>query len=389
MHHIPGTVTNINDLRRLARRRLPRMVFDYIDGGAGDEQTLVENNQIYQQVYFRPKSARRTPDVDTSTSVLGHDLSTPIILAPLGSTRLFWPRGEAAAATAASKADTVYTLSTLSGTRLEEVREAGKGHTWYQLYLIGGRDVALSAIERAREAGYSALVVTIDTPAAGNRERDVKNGIAQLLSGKPLEALPFIWQIVARPNWLISYFADGGLMSFPNIILPTGAMEYSDIGAQLGGSAVSWEDLDWIREAWSGPILVKGVHTALDALQAADHGASAVIVSNHGGRQLDGVAPSLKVLPEVVEAVGDRIEVLVDGGIRRGSDVAKAIALGARAVLIGRAYAYGLAAAGEAGVSLAINILNDELILALRLLGCSKLTELTRDYIDTPSAWTI
>ena len=345
-----GQVVSIADLRRLAERRLPRVAFDYIDGGADGEVTLRENCRVYDDVTLRPRSAVVTKGSDLRTSVLGTGIALPVLLGPVGSCRLFYPRGEALAARVAGAAGTIYALSTLSGTRLEEVKAASSGPCWYQVYLCGGRDVALAAIARAKAAGYSALVVTIDTPVSGLRERDFHNGIKELLSGNPVSAFPFVWQVLARPRWLAAFLADGGLMSFPNIVLPGGPMPYADVAAALAQSAVSWDDMRWLREAWSGPIVVKGVHTADDARHALDAGASAIVVSNHGGRQLDGVAPTLRVLPEVVAAVGGRVEVLLDGGIRRGSDVVKALALGARAVLVGRAYAYGLAAGGEAGV---------------------------------------
>ncbi len=380
-------VVSIADLRRLAERRLPRVAFDYIDGGADGEVTLRENCRVFDDVVLRPRSAVVTAGSDLRTTVLDTPIALPVLLGPVGSCRLFYPRGEAVAARAAGAAGTVYALSTLSGTRLEEVRAASTGPCWYQLYLCGGRDVALAAISRARAAGYSALVVTIDTPVAGQRERDLRNGVKQLLSGRPWSALPFVWQFLARPRWLLGFLADGGLMSFPNIVLPAGPMPYADVGAALAQSAVSWDDLGWLREAWSGPIVVKGVHTADDARRAIDGGASAIVVSNHGGRQLDGVAPTLRVLPEVVAAVGGRVEVLLDGGIRRGGDVVKAIALGARAVLVGRAYAYGLGAGGEAGVSKAIRILRDDIERTLRLLGCPSVAALDASYVSVPPQW--
>jgi L-lactate dehydrogenase (cytochrome) len=301
---------------------------------------------------------------------------------------MFWPRGEAVAARAAGKAGTGYILSTLSGTRLEEVKAATTGPCWYQVYLVGGRDIAMGAIARAKAAGYSALVVTIDTPVAGMRERDLRNGSRELLSRKLATMLPFVGQILARPRWLVDFFRDGGLMKFPNVELADGPMGYADVGAMLASSVVSWNDLRWIREAWHGPIVIKGVHTGDDARRAVDAGADAIVVSNHGGRQLDTVAPTLRVLPEVVEAVNGRIEVLLDGGIRRGSDVVKAICLGARAVLIGRAYAYGLGAAGEEGVARAIGILRDDIDRTLKLLGCASIADLDGSYIDVPAAWT-
>jgi len=380
-------VVNIGDLRRLAQRRLPRVAFDYIDGGADGEVTLRENCRVFEDVTFRPRSAVVTVGSDLRTRVLGTDLGLPLLLGPVGSCRLFYPRGEAVAARAAGAAGTVYVLSTLSGTRLEEVKAASRGPCWYQVYLCGGRDVALSAIARAKAAGFSALVVTIDTPVAGLRERDFRNGVKELLSGRPSSALPFVWQLLARPRWLAYFLADGGLMSFPNIVLPGGPMPYADVGAALEQSAVGWDDLRWLRDAWDGPIVIKGVHTADDARRAVDVGASAVVVSNHGGRQLDGVAPTLRVLPDVVEAVRGRVEVLLDGGIRRGADVVKALCLGARAVLVGRAYAYGLGAGGEAGVAKAIQIFRADLVRTLKLLGCASVAELGASYVDVPPDW--
>jgi len=380
-------VVNVADLRLLAKRRLPRVAFDYIDGGADGEVTLRENCRIFDDVALRPRSAVVTRGSNLRTTVLGTDVALPVLLAPVGSCRMFWPRGEAAAAHAAGDSGTVYILSTLSGTRLEEVKAASKGTCWYQLYLCGGRDVALSSIARAKAAGFSALVVTIDTPVAGLREKDFRNGVKELLGGQPLSALPFVWQFLARPRWLAAFLADGGLMNFPNVVLPDGPMPYVDVGAALAQSATAWDDLRWIREAWNGPIVIKGVHTTDDARRALDAGANAVVVSNHGGRQLDGVAPTLRVLPEVVAAVGGRAEVLLDSGIRRGGDVVKALALGARAVLVGRAYAYGLGAGGGPGVAKVIEILRADIDRTLRLLGCPSVAELDASYVSLPPHW--
>ena len=384
----PPRVINIEDLRRLAKRRLPRVVFDYIDGGAEAELTLRANCRAFEAVTFRPRCAVATSTCDLRRTVLGTSLSMPLILAPVGSSRLFYPRGEEVAARAADRAGIIYALSTLSGCALEDVAAASKGPRWYQLYLIGGRDCTLSAIERARAAGFSALVVTIDTPVAGLRERDLRNGVKELLSRKFGLMLPFVSQLLLKPRWLASFLADGGLMKFPNVVIPgKGPMLYVDVATALEQAMVSWHDLGWIREAWKGPIVIKGVHTGEDARRAVDVGADALVVSNHGGRQLDGVAPTLRMLPEVLASVGDRIEVLLDGGIRRGSDVAKALCLGARAVLVGRAYAYGLGAAGGAGVERAIEILRIDLIRTLKLLGCASLAELDRSFVEVPADW--
>ena len=384
----PPRVLNIEDLRRIAKRRLPRVVFDYIDGGAEAERTLRANCRAFGAVTFRPRCAVATPACDLRTTALGTSLSMPLILAPVGSSRLIYPRGEEVAARAAGAAGIAYALSTLSGCRLEDVAAASKGPLWYQLYLVGGRDCALSAIERAGGAGFSALVVTIDTAVAGMRERDFRNGVKELLSGKLGPMLPFVGQLLTKPRWLMSFLADGGLMKFPNVVIPgEGPMTYADVTTALEQSMVSWQDLGWIREAWSGPVVIKGVHTGDDARRAVDAGADALVVSNHGGRQLDGVAPTLCMLPEVLAAVDDRIEVLLDGGIRRGSDIVKALCLGARAVMAGRAYAYGLGAAGEPGVARAVEILRADLVRTLKLLGCASIAELDQSYIDVPADW--
>ena len=375
-------VVNISDLRRLAERRLPRAVFDYIDGGADGEVTLRENCRAFEAVTFRPRGAVAVPQCELGTTVLGTHVSMPILLAPLGSSRMFYPRGEEVAARQAGAAGTIYILSTLSGCRLEDVKHATSGPAWYQLYLVGGRDAARAAIARAKAAGFSGLVVTIDTPVAGLRERDVRNGTKELLA-RGLSMLRFLPQFLARPRWLVGFLRDGGLMNFPNVVPPgQGPFPYTDISVALEQTTVTWNDLGWIREAWGGPIIVKGVLTAEDARRAVGQGAAAVVVSNHGGRQLDGVSPTLRALPEVVAAVNDRTEVLLDGGVRRGSDVAKALCLGARAVLVGRAYAYGLGAAGGEGVARAIEILRSDLVRTLKLLGCASVRELDRSYVD-------
>ena len=376
---------NIADLRLAAKRRLPRAVFDYIDGGAEAELTLRENCRAFEALPLRPRCAVSTPPIDLSTTILGTSLKLPLVLAPLGSSRLFWPRAEEVAAKAAGDAGTAYTLSTFSGCLLEDVQRASSGPVWYQLYLAGGREVATATIARARKAGYAALVVTIDTAVAGMRERDVRNGIADLLTRNPVRMAPFVAQFLSRPRWLASFFRDGGLMAFPNVVLPHGPMLYADVGKALEESMATWRDLRWIRDVWGGSIVVKGVHTAEDARRAAGEGADAVVVSNHGGRQLDGVRASLHVLPEVVEAMRGRIDVLMDGGIRRGSDIAKALCLGARAVLVGRAYAYGLGAAGGPGVARSIEILRADLVRTLKLLGCPSVRELDSSYLDRPA----
>jgi isopentenyl diphosphate isomerase/L-lactate dehydrogenase-like FMN-dependent dehydrogenase len=381
-------VVSISDLRPVARRRVPKAVFDYLDGGAEGEVTLRENCRVFEDVTLRPRHAVAVPGCDLRTRVLGFDLSVPFMLAPVGYSRLMHPGGEVAAARAAGTAGTAYILSTISGHRLEDVKAASTGPVFYQLYLMGGRGAAEAVIERARAAGFPALVVTIDTPVSGMRERDYRNGMKELISGGLLEKIPFLPQVLARPGWLISFLRDGGLPALPNVVIPgKGPMPLVDINAALASAAVTWADLRWIRGLWRGPIVVKGVLTGDDARRAVDEGAAAISVSNHGGRQLDCVPASLRALPEVVAAVNGQIEIWMDGGIRRGTDIVKAISLGARAVLCGRAYAYGLAAAGEAGVARAIEILRVDLDRALRLLGCPSIAGLDRSYVNVPASW--
>jgi isopentenyl diphosphate isomerase/L-lactate dehydrogenase-like FMN-dependent dehydrogenase len=381
---------SIADLRAIAKRRVPSAVFDYLDGGAEGEVTLRENCRVYDDITFHPRHAVAFAKCNLCTTVLGFNLALPFILAPVGYSRLMHPVGEVGAARAAGNAGTAYILSTISGHKLEDVKAASKGPVFHQLYLMGGRAAAEGAIERARVAGMSALVVTIDTAVSGIRERDYRNGMRELVSGTVFEKIPYLPQILSRPGWLISFLKDGGTPPLPNVVIPgKGPMPLVDVAAALAESTVTWNDLKWIRDLWRGPIVVKGVLTADDARRAVDEGAAAISVSNHGGRQLDCVESSLRALPAVVKAVQGQTEILMDGGIRRGTDILKALCLGARAVLCGRAYAYGLAAAGEAGVNRAIEILRTDLDRSLRLLGCASVTELDRSYINVPPSWDV
>ena len=384
----PSEVVNISDLRRLAQKRAPKAVFDYLDGGADNEITLGENTRAFRDILFRPRQAVAFGQCGLAVKVLGREISFPAMLAPVGYSRMMHPGGEVVAARAAGEAGTGYILSTISGHKMENVKAATSGPAWYQLYLVGGRGAAEGAIERARKAGFSALVITVDTAVAGLRERDPRNGMKELLGGSIFAKMPFLPEILSHPQWLAGFLVDGGLPKLENIVIPgKGPMELLDVSASLAQSAVSWADFQWIRQLWNGPIVVKGILIADDARRAVDEGASAVVVSNHGGRQLDEVYPTIRALPEVVAAVGNQTEVLMDGGIRRGSDIVKALCLGARAVLCGRAYAYGLAAAGYEGVRKAIQILRDDVERTMRLLGCPSIAELNDSYIQYPCEW--
>ncbi len=381
-------VVNIGDLRQVARARLPQVVFDYIDGGAEGEVTLRENTRAFEEVTFRPRNAVAVKTRDLRTAVLGADLSMPLLLAPIGFSRLIYPRGEVCAARAAGKAGVGFTLTTISGSSLEDVAAATPRPKWYQLYLVGGREAAEAALARAQKAGFTVLAITIDTGTFGFRERDIRNGAGTLVGSKLLPKIGFLPRVLAHPEWLSGFLSDGRMLVLPNVIVQgRGPLPLSETQASLAQSVVTWADLGWIRKSWPGPIVVKGVLTAEDARRSLDEGAAGVVVSNHGGRQLDGVSATLRALPEIVKAVNGRAEVLLDGGIRRGGDIAKAICLGARAVLIGRAYAFGLGAAGEAGVSRALEILRADLERALALLGCESVARLDRSFVDVPASW--
>jgi L-lactate dehydrogenase (cytochrome) len=376
-------VVNVQDFRPLARRRLPKVVFDYLDGGAEDEITLRENRRAFEDVTFRPRHAVAFAETDVRTKVLGCDLALPVMLAPIGYSSVMHSRGEMLAARAAGEGGTAYILSTISGVALEDVKAATSGPAFYQLYLLGGRKAAEATIERVRNSRFSGLFVTIDTAVAGMRERDFRNGMKELMGGNIFQKIRYSPQVLTRPSWLMNFLRGGGVPVLPNVVIPgRGPMPLTDVGTALAQSTIVWEDLRWIRDVWQGPLIVKGVITGDDARRAVDAGASAVVVSNHGGRQLDTVPASLRALPEIVSAVNGQIEVLMDGGIRRGADVIKAICLGAGAVLCGRAYAYGLAAAGHAGVARALQILKEDLNRTLRLLGCQSIRALDSSYVD-------
>jgi isopentenyl diphosphate isomerase/L-lactate dehydrogenase-like FMN-dependent dehydrogenase len=380
---------SVADARQRARRVLPRVVFDYVDGGAEDEVTMAENERAFRELAFRPRMAVGVAEPDLGTTVLGTELSFPVLLAPCGLVRLLHPDGAAGAGRAAAGRGTIWVLSTVAGATLESVADAG-GHRWFQLYAPGGRDEAATMLERAESAGYEALVVTVDTPALGNRERDVRNGVAPPLRLDARTAIALGPQVLARPRWALRMMRDGvSLFGRPR---PAGggdlAKRDNGIGAagavSMLASPFSWDDVAWIRQRWTRPLVVKGVLSAEDARLAAGAGADAVVVSNHGGRQLDGAPATARVLPEVVAAVGGQTEVLVDGGIRRGGDVLKALALGARAVLVGRAYLYGLAAAGQGGVEQILDALRSEMTRDMRLLGCSSVAELDASWLRLP-----
>jgi L-lactate dehydrogenase (cytochrome) len=367
-------VVNIADLRAMARKRLPNAAFDYLDGAAEGEVTARDNIAAFSEVVFKPRQAVMT-NPDLSTRVLGVDLAVPFILSPIGYSRMLNPRGELAGAGGAKRAGTGYILSTISGHSLEAVREQND-KVFFQVYLMGGREATLRAFARARALGYKGLFVTIDTAVAGMRERDHRNGMGPLMARALVPKLRYLPEIMSHPRWLFRFLLDGGMPALPNVVTDTGPLQATDVGRALENAHVCWEDLKWIRQAWDGPVVIKGVMGAEDAQRALDEGADGIVVSNHAGRQLDGVAGTLRVLPGIVERVKGKTAIIFDGGIRRGGDIAKALCLGADACLVGRAYAYGMAAAGDAGVDRALEILKTDLIRTMKLLGANRVADL-------------
>jgi L-lactate dehydrogenase (cytochrome) len=372
-------VVNIADLRALARKRLPNAAFDYLDGAAENEATARDNIGAFSEVVFKPRQGVMTHP-ELSTSILGVDLAVPFILSPIGYSRMLHPRGELAGAGGAKRAGTGYILSTISGHSLEKVREQND-KVFFQVYLMGGREATRRAFARAQALGYKGLFVTIDTAVAGMRERDYRNGMAPLMAKALLPKLPYLPEILRHPRWLARFLADGGMPALPNVVTETGPLQATDVGRALENAHVCWEDLKWIRQSWDGPVVIKGVMSAEDAQRAVDEGADGIVVSNHAGRQLDGVAGSLRVLPGIAEKVKGKTAIIFDGGIRRGGDIAKALCLGAEAVLLGRAYAYGMAAAGDAGVDRALEIITADLMRTMKLLGANAVRELSRDMV--------
>jgi (S)-mandelate dehydrogenase len=382
----PSTAINIADLRTLARRRLPRVVFDYLDGGAEDETTLDWNRAAFQRWELVPRVLPGTASVDLSVDLFGERLGLPMIVGPTGLNGLFWRGADLLLARAAHAAGAGFTLSTASNSSLEDVAATGPGLKWFQLYAWGERDISARLIERAAAAGYRALVVTVDTLTVGKRERDLRNDFAHEVRFTP----KIVWDGLRHPRWLASVWLRGGVPRFENVaeFAPRGASgrELTAFVRARRNLALSWDDLAWMRSRWSGPFLVKGVLSAEDAKRAADMGADGVVVSNHGGRQLDGAIASLDALAPIADAVGDRLTVILDGGVRRGADVVKALALGARAVGMGRAPLYGLAAGGGPGAARALAILRDELERVMFFVGCRSVAALSRAYVQAHRA---
>ncbi|MGH3440665.1 MAG: alpha-hydroxy acid oxidase [Nitriliruptorales bacterium] len=372
---------NVPDLRWIARRRLPRGVFDYIDGAAEDELTAARNVAAFRRLEFRPRVLRDVAAVDTSTRILGREVPLPLVLAPTGFTRIACSDGELAVARAAARAGVPYTLSSLSTRSIEEVRAVSDGDLWFQVYVWRDKGLLAELIERAQAARYSTIVVTVDTAVLGRRERDVRRGFTL----PPKIGLDTLVDGVLHPAWTWDFLRHEPIR-FANVAgRPVGdgtdAVSLAEfINGQFDPS-LSWRDIAWFRENWPGRIAVKGIQTVEDAGLAAAEGLDAIVLSNHGGRQLDGAPPPIELVAPVVDAVGGRVEVVCDGGVRRGSDIVKAVALGATASMAGRAYLYGLGAGGEAGVDHVLDLLHEDVRRTMALVGCATVGDLTPELV--------
>jgi (S)-mandelate dehydrogenase len=363
---IPATIA---DYQRLARRRLARIAFDYLEGSAEDGHTLRRNREAFERLTFQPRVMTDVTQVDTAVTVLGRALALPAVVGPTGLNGLYVPRAEEALAQAAHAAGLPFVLSTASTSLIEDVRAATAGDLWLQLYVQQDRAIAEDVMRRAREAGFTVLMVTVDTPVHGVRDHDVRNGFRL-----PLRPTPrLLADLLLHPRWCLRMLRQGGSPQLVNLARSLG--QHAQIASQAAtmsrqmDTALDWTAIAWLRRHWPGPVVVKGILSVADAVQAAQHGADGIVLSNHGGRQLAYAPSPLEILPQVADRVGHRLAVLVDGGVRRGSDIAKARALGAQAVLLGRAPLYGLAARGRRGVDEVLAILRRELEITLRLLG--------------------
>ena len=377
------TYVNIEDLRRAAKWNMPRAMFDFVDGGANAEWTMRRNQSEFERIMFDPRVLVDVSERDQSTTVFGAPLKTPIMIAPTGLTSIAWPNSELLAARAAHRAGAGFALSTYASNSLEEIQEVGVTPRWFQLYVSRDRTKTNELIDRAQAAGFQALALTVDTQVPSMRERNVRNGY----EAPPRITLSNVADVAWRVGWLKRFLA-GPRPAYRNIsgnaaLTPR---QFVELGYQLAREidpSVSWKDVEAFRARWKGPMVLKGVVSTRDVKTALDAGINGFIVSNHGGRQLDYAPSSIEVLPEIVDACGDRAEVYLDSGVRRGSDIVKAVALGAKAVLIGRPYVYGLGAAGEDGVDHVFRILTDEIDRCLALIGVPKLSDVTRENLRT------
>jgi len=373
---------SVADLRTISRRRLPGGVFDYIDGGAEDEIAMARNADAYRRVEFRPRVLQGVGDADPATTLLGRPLAFPLVLAPTGFSRMAHPEGELAVARAAERSGVPYALSTLATRSIEEVAAVSSGALWFQVYVWRDRGLVKEMIRRAAESGYETLCLTVDATVLGRRERDVRRGFTL----PPKLGLDTVIDGILHPGWTWDFVRSDPIV-FANVTGQafgdgTDAVSLAEYVNGQFDPALSWRDLEWIRSVWDGPIVIKGIQSVEDAVDAAAEGVDAIVVSNHGGRQLDSAPATLDLIPPIADAVGDRLEVVVDGGIRRGADIVKALALGARAAMAGRAYLYGLGAGGERGVDQVLGMLESGVRRTMTLVGAAKVGDLSRDHVS-------
>ena len=376
----------VADVRELARRRLPRMSFDFVDGGAGTEVTLRANESDFADVILHPRSLVDVAQQSLSTTLAGQELPLPLLLAPCGLIRVVGGDGELAAVRAAGRAGVIYTISTASSWSIEEIAAEATGPLWFQLYLWRSREVIGTLVRRAKESGCQALVVTVDVVVNAKRPRDHRNG----MSIPPQVTLRNVGGALRHPAWFASLLRGPpiGFRNLQGIAEGSSAMSHQDyVNTQLANVSATWDDIAWLRRQWDGPLFIKGITTVEDARAAAHAGADGVFVSNHGGRQLDGVSSSIRALPAIVDAVGGDLDVILDSGIRSGSDVVKAVAVGARAVAVGRSWVWGAAAAGDRGVEHVLELYRNEVRETLTLLGCPNARALDRSYVSFPAHW--
>lgn len=372
--------TSIKDLKKLAKKKVPFVMYDYIEGGAEDEITLDWNSRAFQEYEFVPRVLKDVTEIDLSSTMQGVKLDLPVMAAPTGMSKMFHHSGEKAVAIAVHKAGGAYALSAVGTTSIEEVADATKGPKFFQIYAWKNKKMVNDFIIRSSEQGYDGLILAVDLPTLGKRDRDIRNG-----HGRPSLLRRKVAQgALLRPKWLLNYLTHpkwrmaNMIDHFPH---RADAMKVIDNVNEQFRASVTWEDAAAMCKQWNGSFMLKGIQSVADAIKAVEIGATGIIISNHGGRQLDGAPATLELLPEVVQAVGDKLEVLIDGGIMRGADIVKALALGANAVLVGRAYLYGLAAGGEKGASRAFEILKDEIIRVMQLIGCTSIGELDHSYV--------
>jgi len=372
---------NIWEIREAARRRLPSPLFDFLEGGGEDEWTLKRNIAAFDDWCLLPRTLVDVAAIDTATTVLGHKIDWPVMLGPTGMSRVFHNDGEMAIARAAAKAGTIYTLSTMSSFSMEDVAGATPAPKWFQVYCFRDRELTREFLSRAKASGYTGLMVTVDVPVPANRERDRRSG----MTIPPKLTLGSMMKFAQRPGWVFDYLT-GKPPILANVIHKVSAgsaasMSLTDYIHSQFDPSVTWKDVEWMVGEWDGPLIVKGILHPEDARNARAIGAKAVIISNHGGRQLDAASSSLDALPRIADAVGTDIELLLDGGVRRGTHVLKALALGATACLIGRAYLYGLCAGGEAGIDRALTVLRAEVKRDMALMGACSIADVTRDKV--------